>query len=377
MTPMHGVEKISHRWEETRLISDAPEFFQKLLAAIAGAQYSIDFEYYIFNADDLGEQFIVALGDAAARGVQVRVLIDGIGSVLDGADIARRLFDLGVEVRIYHPLPWLTSAWRWSRDQTSWLAQLFTYLLTVNRRNHRKLCVVDGHQAWVGSFNISVDHLPVDAGGRGWRDYAVFLAGDGVHSLSQTFELLWSRQKAHFHRGFIARYLSNRSLSARRLKNRFVVRSVEGARERVWLVSAYFAPTARLRRCLLRACRNGVQVRLILPGQSDVFVFPRLSSYYYHELLQAGARLFLYQGGVLHAKALLIDGFFIVGSSNWNHRSTLHDLELDVVIRDAAQVKELESLVETDCNDSIELRAENLPPRSLGARLWYLFRYWM
>jgi phosphatidylserine/phosphatidylglycerophosphate/cardiolipin synthase-like enzyme len=66
-----------------------------------------------------------------------------------------------------------------------------------------------------------------------------------------------------------------------------------------------------------------------------------------------------------------------VGSSNWNHRSTLHDLELDVVIRDAAQVKELESLVETDCNDSIELRAENLPPRSLGARLWYLLRYWM
>lgn len=371
------IDTVRHSWEDIQLLADARDFYRQLLEGIAAARHSIDFEYYIFNADELGERFILALGDAAARGVEVRVVIDGLGSALDGVTIAERLFDLGVDVRIYHPLPWLTGAYRWSRERSNWTLMFFMLLLNINRRNHRKLCVVDGDRAWVGSFNITAEHLPLDMGGRGWRDYAVYLSGSGVHSLSQSFELLWTRQKPRFHRGFLARYLSNRSIQARRLKNRFVIRSLERARERVWLVSAYFAPTAGLRRSLLRTCRKGVDVRLLLPEQSDVMAFPRLSSYYYHELLEAGARIFLYQPGVLHAKALLIDDFFILGSSNWNHRSTLHDLELDVVIREPGPVQDLDELVRADCDQSFELPLENLPAPSFRSRLWHLFRYWM
>lgn len=371
------VERVSHSWEDTRLLADGREFYLKLLQAIADARQTIDFEYYIFNADELGEKFILALGDAAARGVEVRVIIDGLGSALDGVSIAERLFDLGVEVRIYHPLPWLTGAYRWSRGRVTWLLMFFMLLLNINRRNHRKLCMIDGKQAFVGSQNITVEHLPVAEGGSGWRDYAVELKGAGVHSLAQGFNQLWLRQKPRFHRGFLARHLSNRGLSARRLKNRFVVHSVELAQNRVWLVAAYFAPTARFQRSLLHACRQGVDVRLLLPEQSDVMLFPRLSSYYFHELLDAGARIFLYQPSVLHAKALLIDDFFILGSSNWNYRSTVHDLELDVVIREHGTVRELEQLVGRDCNDAFELPRENLPTPSFRSRLWYLFRYWM
>jgi cardiolipin synthase len=334
-------------------------------------------EYYIFQIDALGERFIEALGAAAGRGVRVRVLIDGVGSSVSCTALAERLFEVGVPVQIYNPLPWLTGAFRWSQGRGGWMYKSMLFLLNINRRNHRKLCMVDGTSAWVGSFNISTDHLAVTAGGRGWRDYAMKLRGPEVESLAGGFDRMWMAQGPRFHRGFIARYLSNRSQQARRLKNRFVARSVVGAARRVWLVSAYFAPTARLRRALLRACRNGRDVRLLLPEQSDVAMFPGLSSHYYRELLRAGARIFLYQAGVLHAKALLIDDFSIVGSSNWNYRSTLHDLELDVVIRSRDTVAALEQVVVEDCYKSRELRLEHAPSPSLGSWFWYMLRYWM
>jgi cardiolipin synthase len=374
---MSRVSRLKDEWDSTALVDDATAFFEAQLDAIGRARHSIDFEYYIFNADSLGRRFIDALGAAARRGVTVRVLIDGIGSSTDGARVAHLLDEAGVQVRIYHPLPWLTNALRWSRYRGRWLFKFLVGLLNINRRNHRKLCIVDGVDAWIGSLNISAQHLPVEQGGEGWRDYGVALRGEGVDSLANGFDNLWQGGKPRFHRGFIRRYLSNRSTRARLLKNRFVARSVENAARRVWLVSAYYAPTARFRRALLRACRSGAEVKLLLPGQSDVTVFPGLSTHYYRELLRAGARLFLYQPSVLHAKALLIDDFFILGSSNWNHRSTLHDLELDVVVRDERTVRQLEDIIESDLADARELSLDQFPSPSLGSWLWYAFRYWM
>jgi len=370
-------EPPQHHWQYSHLMVDAGIFFEDLLAAISTAGSTVDMEYYIFQLDALGERFIEALGTAAGKGVRVRVLIDGVGSSVTGAALAQRLFEVGVPVQIHNPLPWLTGAFRWSRERGGWMYKALLFLLNINRRNHRKLCMVDGTSAWVGSFNISADHLAITAGGRGWRDYAMKLQGPEVESLVQGFDRMWTAQGPRFHRGFIARYLSNRSQRARRLKNRFVARKVAGSARRVWLVSAYFAPTAKFRRALLRACRNGRDVRLLLPGQSDVAMFPGLSSHYYRELLRAGARIFLYQAGVLHAKALLIDDFSIVGSSNWNYRSTLHDLELDVVIRSRDTVLALEQVVVADCEISHELRLEHTPSPSLGSWFWYILRYWM
>ncbi len=356
---------------------DAEVFFQRLLERIAEARRTIDFEYYIFELDILGERFVAALAAASRRGVRVRVMMDGIGSAASGPEISQRLFRTGVHVHIYHPLPWLTNAYRWSRRGGGWIYKFMVFLLNVNKRDHRKLCVVDEETAWVGSFNISANHLPAERGGLGWRDYGVELAGSRVLSLVQGFDRLWTGQNPRFHSGFIASYLSNRSLRARRLKNRFVARSVAQAKRRVWLASAYFSPTASLRRALLRACRAGGEVCLLLPEQSDVAVFPGLSSHYYRELLRAGARIFLYQGGVMHAKALLVDEFAIIGSSNWNYRSTLHDLELDVVIRDDNTLQELEKIMRGEGEQSRELRLEQTPKPSLLSWLVYALRYWM
>ena len=369
----------SHRshWEHSQLIVDADAFYGRLLEEIARAGATVDFEYYLFSDDVLGQRFVAALSAAAQRGVRVRVLMDGVGSSANCAELSRQLHAGGVAVKIFRPLPWLTEAYRWSRHRGARLRKFINFVRNINRRDHCKLCVIDQKRAWLGSFNISAKHLSIAAGGRGWRDYGVELAGAHIAALSKGFERLWSVQPPRFHRGFIARYLSNRSARARALKNRFVARQVAGAASRVWLVSAYFVPTASLRRALLRACRAGKDVRLLLPEASDVAAFPGVSSHYYRELLRVGARIFLYQSGNLHAKALLVDDIAIVGSSNWNYRSALHDLELDAILRGPGTVEALAAVILQDCSRSRELQAQQAPLPGLASWFWYLLRYWM
>ncbi len=379
MTPKPG--KPAH-WDEARLYEDSEAFFDRLLECIAAARHSIDFEYYIFELDHLGERFVQALCAAAERGVRVRVMMDGVGSLDDCELLSERLSAHRVHVRIYHPLPWLFDTYRWTRWPASgrpslWLLKFLRLALNMNRRNHRKLCTVDRELAWVGSFNITANHLPESAGGQGWRDYGVELTGPRVQSLVDGFDDLWWGHASRLRRGFVAGYLSNRSVKARQLKNRYVARTVANAQQQVWLVMAYFLPTAGLRRSLLRACRNGVDVRLLLPERSDVAMFPLLSSHYYRELLRAGARIYLYLPGVLHAKALIVDDMAILGSSNWNYRSSLHDLELDVVIRDKQTIGELQGIIEQDFGRSRELWLEDTPSPGLTSWALYGLRYWM
>lgn len=374
MTPH---KTLQHAWQSSRLVLDSAVLYAEILAAIEAASERIDFEYYIFELDAVGARFLEALAAASQRGVQVHVLLDGVGCAATAATIAQQLSRAGAEVRIYHPLPWLTGAYQWSLVRGGWFTKWLSFVLNVNRRNHRKLCIVDAGQAWIGSQNICRQHLAVAAGGEGWRDYALHVTGARVGALAAAFTAQWESQPARLQRGFLTHFLSNHSRRARRLKNAFVANSVASATGRVWIVSAYFAPTARMRRALLKAAREGLDVRLLLPGSSDIAVFPGLSSHYYHELLQAGARIFLYQAGVLHAKAMLIDDVMILGSSNLNYRSTLHDLELDLVIRDPEVVQELHHVVVTDIDNASEVRTEVVQRPRLLSWLWYLLRYWM
>lgn len=380
--PMTSTLPQPTHWHSAQLFVDSEGYFDRLLECIDAAKVSVDFEFYIFEMDALGRRFVHALCAAAERGVRVRVLMDGVGSMEDGELISEMLSAHRVDVRIYHPLPWSFDTYRWSRwpmpkRPFAWFAKFVRLLWKMNRRDHRKLCVVDGEIAWVGSFNITADHLPERAGGRGWRDYAVELTGPRVKTLVEGFDDLWIGHSGRLRRGFLAGYLSNRSVKSRQLKNRYVARTVVTSRRRVWLVMAYFLPTAGLRRALLQACRNGSDVCLLLPERSDVWIFPGLSSHYYRRLLEAGARIFLYQPGVLHAKALMVDDMAILGSSNWNYRSSLHDLELDVVLRDKEFLADLQWAVERDMAVSRELKLADIRRPGLLSRMLYGLRYWM
>jgi cardiolipin synthase len=371
---------IENHWQTEQLVANGEHYFDALCDDIAEAQTSVFLEAYIFKLDTVGERVCTALKQAAQRGVIVKVLIDGFGSMADATKIAHDLNDSDVVVKIYHPPPWYLRSYRWSLERGNVLRKLLYFLLAINRRNHRKLAIIDNNLAWVGSFNISSTHLSEQTGGENWRDYAVRITGSAVQRLSDNFHMVWEKRRALPTKGFLTHYLSNLSPYSRRLKRRFLLRRIAKATDQLWICSAYFAPYGGLVRAIKRACHRGVDVRLIVPSRSDVVLFPALTASYYSDLLKHGVKVFEYQKAFMHAKVLLIDQQIIVGSTNLNNRSFFHDLELDVLLDQKETLEELKGHILEDFNHSREVTLTELPRyRKLLLLSWLprLIRYWM
>lgn len=365
-------------WQQERLWLSGDAYFDDLLAHLHSARISIDLETYIFRLDSLGQRLLTALCNAAGRGVGVRLLIDGIGSYRDAAAIGDALRSAGGEMRVYHPLPWQWSLFQLARQKHNWLLGSLYYGWAINRRDHRKLAIVDGRHLWSGSLNISADHLSPARGGAHWIDFGVRVAGPGVDDLTDNFERHWQARKIRSKRAQMGYFLTNFSAAQRRRKERQLRKIIATATDRVWLCNAYFAPSHSLLRALARAARRGLDVRLMVGGLSDIRLFPYLSSHYYRSLLQRGIRLFEVRHRVLHAKAALIDQTVIVGSTNLNSRSRLHDLELDLLLHQPDSVAQMQAAMRELQQLACELTPANLPERSvLLSALARLLRYWM
>jgi len=302
--------------------SSAREYFEDLLNDIDNAESSIEIAVYIFSLDELGQRVVSALTRAAQRKVKVRLMVDGFGSAAHAETIAGQLTTVGVEVRIYHPLPWYWGNYRWSLRLGDRLEKFYYFIASINRRDHRKFCIIDTRMAWVGSFNISQNHLEQVTP---WRDYGVRLTGDALPALIDSFDSIWLRRK---HQKISHRVLnlfrSNASHRLRRLSNRLLVERIRNAKQRVWICSAYFSPSGAVLRAIKSARAGNLDVRIIVAGRSDVPLFPLLSATYFADLLKLGISIYSYQAGVLHAKAMLVDNQCLIGSTNLNHRSFFH-----------------------------------------------------
>ena len=296
------------------------EIFPAIRAAIAAAQQSIVLEIYTFAEGQLGRQFREALLAAARRGVRVRVMVDAAGSWFLPNNFFDPLVAAGAEVRRFNPL----------------------HLWRFGVRDHRKLLVCDGSVVFIGGFNLA-DEYDGDGVTRGWFDLGVrlenpALAKELVASFAELFAL------ADFHRKPLMR------LRLFKRKRRFAKRAVAeflpvhpgrgaspfqtslyqdlaGARD-VRIVSAYFLPTRRVRRELLRVVKRGGRVQLLLAGKSDVLVSQLAARSLYPRLLKAGVEIYEYQPQILHAKMSIVDGVIYVGSSNLDIRSLNLNYEL-------------------------------------------------
>lgn len=366
----------NNRWETERFFTDNDAYFANILAEIGKAKKSVCIEVFIFERDHLGERFIAALKAAAAREVDVRVIMDGAGSFRHGFSIAEELRDTGVQVRIYHPLPWHWERFHLALNPGGFFARLRVLISEINNRDHRKLYLVDDVTGWAGSPNITADHLSCEAGGKGWHDFAVRVTGDSVSALRESFNTLWDYTHKKWRQKLIGNFWSSLSLRSRRRKNRRYLAKISQAKSRVWLCSAYFSPSRRMLRAIRTACERGVDVRIIVPAGSDVPFFKSLAVSYYETLQSFGARIYEYLPTMLHGKVLLADDQAIVGSTNFNHRSFLHDLEIDVLLHSADAVSSVESALLHDMSLSREWSpAVGERP---GLRNWLLriFRYW-
>jgi len=330
--------EVRSSWQASHVYHNGDEFFSALESAIEGSAHSIDLESYIFSTDRIGTRVMRALARAVARGVRVRLLVDGIGSSSWSSALQQWAKESGVQFKIFHQPPW--ERWWRGGEAGPRRTKLRDLLRRLNNRNHRKVCVVDSTQAFVGSMNVIEYHVPSLAGASTWRDTGAMVRGPDVRVLESSFHLVWFGPLRRLAERLRGRPQTQQSelvkLNIRRRQRQdnyldLLVRIV-GAQKRVWITNAYFVPDGSLLRALAVAAQGGVDVRILVPQFTDVWFIPWVASAFHLGLLKAGVRVFEYTGTVLHAKTMILDSWALVGSSNLNHRSLLHDLEADVVL---------------------------------------------
>jgi len=366
---------------------DARQYFQSLLTAIDTARVQIDMETYIFEVAGIGRRLAEALSRAAERGVRVRLVTDGAGVTSNFFFLADFMSKAGVAVKVHHPLPWQIRLWPFSLVTVRGWQKLWYLISFINKRNHRKMLIVDHRDIWLGSFNISQKHLPKEDGGHQWRDTAIELRGTDTYAARTAFDANWNKWRRR-RKKRLARKLPNGPFCfnftrALRTEHRQrVISRIRAASRRVWITNAYFVPDAELLDALKQASQRGVDVRILLPGYSDVFFIPWISRFFYQQLLDEGIKIFEYRHGFLHAKTLLIDNWGLIGSSNFNRRSLLHDLEVDYILGVPDNVQRLELDFVRDTEDAFVLSQQAMRSykrwqRYLGGILLVLIGYWV
>lgn len=367
-------------WQHEQLFKDSDDYFDALFESIENARHNIVLGTYIFELDSLGRKLIRMLAQARARGVVVRVLYDGVGSWLAADRIGRKLERADIPVRVYHPLPWQMSNNRRALRRRSWLSSLVLSFLKINQRHHSKFCVVDEAVLWCGSQNMTAVHLSEGRGGGGWHDYGAKVTGPAVKAVVDAFDDIWAFRRPNLGEGLFRFHWNNLTELSRQHKNRLMAEQIANARERVWIINPYFSPTRTIIRALLQAAAQGADVRLIVPAKSDLGFFPLLTTTYYAELIRNEVRIFEYLPAILHAKLLITDEICLIGSTNLNHRSLLHDIEFDILLRQPSTLRQAEQHFLADQSRSREVMTKHV--RLLGRRRWlgwlpWLVRYWL
>ena len=361
-------------WTSEHLYFDGDSYFAAVEKAIAEAKTSLLVETYIYDPDILGERIEQALTRASHRGVYVRLLVDGIGAAR-WIDRNHDAFNAtGARFRVYHPIAF-------SKVASAFLSNFGfrkhesakSFFSRLNRRDHRKVIVVDEKVAFVGSLNISMVHCQSLVHEKAWRDTGVRVEGDAIRDLIIAFDSAWIRShgsngKRRWSESLLAPFQPlktrpfsplvrlNYTRSLRRRNARDFKTRLLTSTTRVWLTNAYLAPSAPLVREISAAAERGVDVRLLVPQKSDVFFMPWVAASHYAPLLKSGVRIFEYLPRFLHAKSVMIDDWSTVGTSNMNRRSALYDYEVDLVLTNPESTRCLEEQFHLDCSTAEEIR---------------------
>lgn len=295
------------RGQRITLLDGGAEAYPRMLEAIDAATRRVHLEVYAFEREGVGSSFVTALTAAAHRGVEVKVIVDGWGSIGESRALADTLRTAGIRVHIHNPLTSIFLGRFW--------------------RNHRKILLVDDTVAFLGGINIG-DHYAAEEGRPGWADLALELRGDICAKLGAKLNAGASTLEAGAVRILLSGFGGGRRLRARYLA------ALTDAREKVVLAHAYFLPDTGFVRALKRAARRGVEVNLLLAGRSDVPFARAATMRLYRTLLLAGVRIHEWTDTTLHAKAAVVDGGrLLVGSFNLDPLS-LVNLETLVEVED-------------------------------------------
>ncbi|HRE81821.1 MAG TPA: cardiolipin synthase [Opitutaceae bacterium] len=354
------------RTRQARLLPSATLFYDALKERIDAAQHHVHVQFFIWRSDEAGDRLRDSLVAAAQRGVQVRVLVDEIGSVLLPSKYFQPLIDAGGE---------------------------FSWFLTVNPRrnrflfnlrNHRKLQIIDGQIAFVGGMNVGREYQGLNPSVGPWRDLQIELHGPAATVLQESFADDWyfSTEKkllddvyyppaelasAPWATLVVAGGPDSPSLPVQKS----LTAILNHAQTRVWLTAGYFVPNEVTLTALTLCAARGVDVRLLVTEKTDHPALLRIGRSYYEELLRAGVRVFEYSLALNHAKAGVIDeDWLMVGSANLDNRSMRLNFELNILLRMPEEAKKLASLLDGDFAQSSEIKLDRFMKRPLKEKIF-------
>ncbi|MBU3665323.1 MAG: phosphatidylserine/phosphatidylglycerophosphate/cardiolipin synthase family protein [Chthoniobacterales bacterium] len=335
---------------EACILQDGSQAFPVMLDLIAGARKSVWFENFIFAGDRTGRRFAGAMGAAARRGVEVRVLYDPIGTMMvKGGSAARELARQDVRARSFRPVS-LLSPGTWPR---------------LRHRDHRKTMVVDGEVAVVGGLCISDNWAGHDEGGHNWRDTALMVRGSVVGDVEIAFDAMWSRADGEdlpapaVHSascpGMPCGLVAADQPGAHHVAEIYIRLAVE-ARQSLDITDAYLVTPEPVVAAVESAARRGVRVRFLLPGNNNHPFASASARRRYARLMAAGVRIYEWRGMMVHAKTAVADAqMTLVGSSNLDPLSMTRNYELNLLVADPATGERMREMFERDLDGAREI----------------------
>lgn len=370
---------------QVTLLFDGPQTMNAMMSAIRNAKDHIHLETYIFDQDELGLEFARLLIEKRKAGVEVNIIYDSVGTIGTPQSFFDNLQAAGIKLLAFNPI-------NPARLQGPW---------SPNRRDHRKILIVDGEIAFTGGVNISASYAnsslfrskSKDQSKVGWRDTHLQITGPAVAALQWVFLDTWLNtddkslpEKNYFpslknQGNKMVRVLASEPESNPAIYKAYLL-AIQEAKESIHITSAYFVPDAQILKALIAAAKRGVDVKIIMPGVTDSGLVFHAGQSFYDEMLAGGIKVHELNIAVLHAKTAVIDQVWsTVGSTNIDTRSFLHNKEINVVVIDTEFAVAMENAFKEDLRLSTEVTQESWQQRPQMNKLkeWLArrFEYWL
>lgn len=343
------------RLNDLELITEGTAFFSSFTNEIQDATKYIHIQFYIFKKDTIGTQLLDLLYKKVAEGVEVKLLLDFIGSRKLKRKYVRDIRSHGVDLAFMN------------RPKFPF------FFYTLNRRNHRKITIIDGQVAFAGGYNVGDEYLGKSPKLGYWRDYHLKIRGESVNDLQEIFLNDWN------HASKIKLRLTDYPLSAytgtvpmRVLPTNgedmqdFFLESIHSAKKSIKIGTPYYIPGEKLNAAIVKAAKRGVKVEILLPAKADHFLVKEAAFPYFPELLQAGCTIYRFYQGFYHAKVFIIDDKICdIGTANFDKRSMYLNREVNCLIYCSNIIESVEEAISKDFNRSEILTMQHLNKRSI------------